>query len=192
MNYWDYHISNHETYIRSYGEGEGSPNRRTLFSFFDENDSVLDVGCGPGCNLGHARDIMGWDNFTYKGVDISPKFIEACKRLFPDGSFEVQDAENLREPDDSFDVVILQDVLEHLPGYRKAIAEAVRVARKRVVICLWTPLYDREDNIEDKGDGGYHSYYNKEKFMEFISQFGTVTTDEQHENRNHWYYAIEL
>ena len=191
MNFWDYHISNHKSYIRSYGEGEGSPNRKTLFKYINKGDSVLHVGCGPGCNYGHDRDYENKIS-KYKGVDISEKFIEACRELFQEAEWEVQDANYLAEFDNSWDVVILQDVLEHLPSYAFAIWEAARVARKRVIICLWVPLIDGEDRIEDKGDGGYHSEYNKDKFLDLISELGEVVYDEQHENRSHWYYIINL
>ncbi|NCN39637.1 class I SAM-dependent methyltransferase [bacterium] len=190
MTYWDYHIDNHERYIRSYGEGEGSPNRIRLFKYIPVGASVLDVGCGPGCNIGHA--IQTGHKISYKGVDNSVKFIEACKNLFPEYPFEVQDANQLNEPDNSFDLVILQDVLEHLSGYEQAIDEACRVAKSRVLICMWIPLHDGEDKTADMGDGGYRSEYNSKKFMKYIESKGTVTTDKETEHRTHWYYILDI
>lgn len=190
--YWDKHILNHDTYIRSYGEGEGSENRKMIFKYLEPHQSVLDVGCGNGINLGHALQ-MGF-MIDYMGVDSSKMFIKSCKKRFPDwkGKFVVGDANNLLFLDKSFDVVILQDVLEHLEYYDKAINEALRIAKKRVIICLWRQLHDSPDFLQPKGlDINEANTYNRQSFEDFIHSSGwTIEKDYTDHNREHWYYIL--
>lgn len=59
------------------------------------NPSVLDFGCGTA----HMLEYMNKNNFnnwSYTGLDISPKFVEVCKTKFPDTSFYCTDI--LKEP----------------------------------------------------------------------------------------------
>ena len=188
---WDTYIDNHKNYIRSYGEGEGSPNRETLFKYIPEGSCVLDVGMGPGCNYGHAKLINR--KIAYTGIDYSMKFVEACRELFPEGCFFQGDARKLAFPDKCFDIVILQDVLEYTGGYEVAIEEAIRVAIHRVIICLWVPLTQGPTQICEVVDGINGSSYNESEFLAFLrGHCDLLTLDEEHRNRNHWYYILEL
>lgn len=58
--------------------------------------SLLDFGCGAGHLLEHLRR-AGPEDVRYLGADISPRFIDLCRRKFPDESFTLVDV--LREPD---------------------------------------------------------------------------------------------
>lgn len=93
--------------------------------------TVLDVGGGDGHVAGIIRDRGHW----VKVVDISPLRVERCwsdHRL----SAEVGDATDLKFPDAAYDTVVLGEVLEHLDNPGRALAEACRVARRRVVVSL--------------------------------------------------------
>ena len=56
---------------------------------------LLDHGCGTGHLLDHLRRV-GLGDVRYLGADISPRFIEVCRRKFPGESFTLVDV--LREP----------------------------------------------------------------------------------------------
>jgi len=118
--------------------------------------SILDVGCGTGPiyeiikNTWEATSDLITElpkyNFKYKGVDYSPKFINWAKKEFPEADFEVQNARNLKEKDNSWDCVLLMHALDHIDPYQKVIAEAVRVTKRYVCIILW-----RSFQIEGRG-----------------------------------------
>jgi SAM-dependent methyltransferase len=114
--------------------------------------TLLDVGCGTGPiyqliketkefvpNIGTeiiSKTDLKWD-FRYKGTDYAEGMIEVCKREFPEGDWEVQDARALKEDDNSWDCVLLMHSLDHLDDYQGAIKEAARVSKKFVLIVLW-------------------------------------------------------
>jgi ubiquinone/menaquinone biosynthesis C-methylase UbiE len=92
--------------------------------------SVLDIGCGAGYVLGELapeRDVMGIDIVDLRAIEL-PRFA-------------LYDGLTVPCEDDSFDVVLLTFVLHHVPNDRKAqlVAEARRVARRRVVVLEDTP-----------------------------------------------------
>ena len=92
--------------------------------------SVLDVGGGDGFIAGLIRDRGNHVEVR----DISRVRVERCQdqRLHA----RVADAEDLPDEHDSFDTVVLGEILEHLPNPGPALTEACRVARRRVVISL--------------------------------------------------------
>lgn len=98
--------------------------------------SILDVGCGTGPIYEMIAQNDAW-TFDYKGTDYSFAMIESAKEMFSEGSFDIQDARQLREADDSWDCVLLMHALDHLDDYKSAIKEAKRVAKKYVCIVLW-------------------------------------------------------
>lgn len=106
-------------------------------------ESLLDVGCGTGpiCEINQKY------GFTYKGTDYSPAMIEIAKELFPNDTFEVEDARNLTESDNSWDCVLLLHCLDHLDDYASAIKEASRVSKKYVCIVLWRPFIEKGTNL---------------------------------------------
>lgn len=197
-NFWNELMATDEgaaNYMETYGEGPGCETRMIVGSFINDGEKVLDVGCGPGWNYDHFIQ-YGPDVYRYKGVDYSDRFIRVAKKRRPSAKFEVQDCRKLKEDDASWDVVILQDVLEHTNGYEKPIKEALRVANKRVIICLWRPFNTNgQDDINDDGNDGYGATYDGEKFEKFLDSLGYFWCDTETSpkaNRWHKFYIIDM
>jgi ubiquinone/menaquinone biosynthesis C-methylase UbiE len=169
VTWWDKNISNPGNYMRGHGDSVGVASRDWVLTQIKDGESLLDVGCGPGVEyenlVRHNRDVI------YRGVDFSQCFIDACHDMFPGGDFRFGDARKLEEADKSFDTVLLRHVLEHCPGYADPIAEACRVARKRVLIVMWRIPSVQPDRIQDLGDEGYCSDYNKSEFESYLRSF---------------------
>jgi SAM-dependent methyltransferase len=93
---------------------------RDVTRHFDPSASVLDVGCG-GAWLGrHFSD--------YTGIDSSPEAVEdAVARGLSVVHGDVSEA--LPFPDESFDAVVMKDLLEHVPDPVRTVREARRVLR---------------------------------------------------------------
>src|SRR3990167_528334 len=143
--YWD-------TFTTSYQMGLQKHRGYLLDLLRDKGvKSILDVGCGTGpiyelITKGPAN--VEW-NFKYKGTDYSEGMIEVCKREFPEGDWEVEDARHLNEESDSWDCVLLMHSLDHLDNYKAAIAEATRVSKKYICIVLWRP-FSYTDNLNPR------------------------------------------
>lgn len=98
--------------------------------------SILVVGCAYGYECKACKD-MGFKRVI--GVDISEHAIAEAKRTFSDIEFYVGDACNLNFKDNEFDIIMTNNLLEHLPDPRVALKEFYRVSRKYVLL--------RQDNV---------------------------------------------
>jgi SAM-dependent methyltransferase len=90
---------------------------------------VLELGCGTGKLWLENRDRtpQGWDVTL---TDASPGMLrEARRNLGLYRRFRMADARELPFQDESFDAVIANHVLHHVPGRSRAISEAARVLR---------------------------------------------------------------
>jgi len=83
--------------------------------------------------------------FRYKRFLLESKIEGSCLNVGC-GSHLISGATNIDEglprlpyPDESFDTVVCSDVLEHIGPHRQALAELVRVARRKVIITV--PAY---------------------------------------------------
>ena len=128
--YWD-------TFEGSYQHG-AQKHRIYALNLFREKgvESILDVGMGTGPIYQLIENNKELWDFKYKGTDYSPVMVAIAKENFPEGWFEVEDARHLKEPDNSWDCVLLMHCLDHLDDYQSAIREATRVAKKYVCIIL--------------------------------------------------------
>lgn len=178
-NFWDELLGDDEhaaSYMMTYGEGPGCDTRHTLGSFINNGESVLDVGCGPGWNFDHFMQ-FGPAISNYKGLDYSERFVRVANdramqiAKTSSGPFAIGDVRDVREPDESWDVVVMQDVLEHTNGYEKPVAEALRVAKKRAIFTFWH-LTENDDHTNDDGNDGYGAWYSRPKWEAFLDTLG--------------------
>lgn len=75
-----------------------------------EETTLLDFGCGTGMLKEHIRiTYPGW-KIQYSGLDLSPKFIEAAKKKYPDTDFISLDV--LQEPEafKTYDYIVMNGV----------------------------------------------------------------------------------
>lgn len=170
LNYWSKLMETDEgaaNYMQSYGEGPDFETRHAIGLFINDGDKVLDVGCGPGWNLDHFIK-HGPEIYGYKGYDYSERFVRVANERHPNlRPFHLGDVRDIKESDKSWDVVIFQDVLEHTNGYEKPVSEALRVAKKRVIITFWH-LTEYDDHINDDGDDGWGAWYSRLNWEEFL------------------------
>lgn len=197
-NYWDKLMGDDEhayEYMLTYGEGPGAQTRQTLTSFINDGETVLDVGCGPGWNLDHFLK-FGPAIESYRGIDYSARFVRVANQRHDLSGpwFVLGDCRHLEEPDKSWDVVILQDCLEHTNGYEGPVKEALRVAKNRVIISFWH-LTENDDHINDDGDDGWGAWYSRPKWEEFLDSLNLhwlhhQIIDDKGKPRD--YYIIDL
>lgn len=82
--------------------------------YFPENKEakVLDIGIGRGEML---SSMKRWGYTNYKGVDISPSTVTFCTSLGLNAELVEDTQAWLREHANTFEVITLLDVLEHIP-----------------------------------------------------------------------------
>src|SRR3989344_8442474 len=112
---------------------------RSLSEYWQDGDSVLDLGCGNGrfydlvCQPGK--------NIKYFGVDKSERLIAIAKQRYPLAQFVLNDGLDLPFGDNFFDKVLCVSVLHHLPGYdlrREFLRQALRVLKRGGILVLTT------------------------------------------------------
>jgi ubiquinone/menaquinone biosynthesis C-methylase UbiE len=106
---------------------------------------VLEVGCGTG-KFSKRLLSCGAD---LKGIDINKKFIDKLNGMH-EGVFELCSVTDLKYGSNSFDRVVLFDVLHHVAEYRKAVSEIMRVLKPGGYAVIWEgsePL--GEDRLPD-------------------------------------------
>lgn len=196
-NYWDFLMETDVTaaqYMETYGEGPGCETRMIISALVNPDESVLDLGAGPAWNYDHFKEYG--PKVRYKATDLSPRFVRVAKERQPGINIELGDIRDVKEADESWDVVLLQDVLEHTNGFEKPVREAVRVAKKRVIVCFWRQMEGVTTKINDdtdKGTDGYGADYNLEEWLNFLNSLGYPYFDTETSpkaNRQHTYFII--
>ena len=115
-----------------------------MFYLFDKHlkeslpKSLLDVGCANGDRTVKIADYFHITEQCTHGVDYNEKQIAICKNRF---NAAVIDLESQKFPyeHNSFDLVICNQVLEHLKNYKKVIDNLIRVTRKKGFILIGIP-----------------------------------------------------
>lgn len=81
--------------------------------------TLLDFGCGAG----HLLDFIrrdGWNAVEYSGLDASAKFVDLCRRKFPDGTFHCRDILEGAAGIEPSDYVVMNGVLTERCGVSEA------------------------------------------------------------------------
>ena len=94
-------------------------------------NNILEVGCSGGYILNKVQGRTG--------IDINQDTIAFARRMFPCYTFDCGDVtKGLPYTNLSFDIVLLTEVLEHIPWDKvePLVHESLRVARQKVIITL--------------------------------------------------------
>lgn len=118
--------------------------------------SVLELACGSAndyrslANYGIARFL------DYGGIDLNETNIANATKRFPGVKFQVGSILELPYADQSVDYVLAFDIFEHLSlaAMERAMSEAMRVARKGLVLAFFIMIDAPEHNERPKAD--YH------------------------------------
>lgn len=96
--------------------------------------SILDAGCGEGFSLNRIK--KAGIEATMEGVDMEEAAIMIGKKLFPDFNLKLGSIYKLPYKDNSFDVVLCNEVLEHLDDPQKALSELNRVSKSHLILSV--------------------------------------------------------
>jgi len=153
----------------------------------DENDVVLDIGCGNGA-LSYdvakkAKKVVG--------IDLNEKNISAAKERYSKENIEYICGNALKDlPGEEFDVIIMSNVLEHIENRVEFLGMLREKAAKFLIRVPminrdWITLYKKEMKLDYRLDKGHFVEYTLESFegelreaglkiMDYSVQFGEV------------------
>ncbi len=115
----------------------------------NHDDRILDIGCGEGR---HTIKACQQDKTMCVGADFGFKSLVKTKEKikfhqtfndFACKSFDLScmDVTNLPFYDNSFDIVICSEVLEHIPDDKKAMSELVRILKPGKILAVSVPRF---------------------------------------------------
>jgi len=145
--------------------------------------TILDAGCGEG----FVADIFfkAMPTVSITGFDVLEDSVKLAALRNPRGTFTLGDIYNIDHPDDSFDVVVCFEVLEHLHEPDRALKELARVARHAVVMsvphepffCLANAARGKNLDQTPRGsDPDHRNFWSREAFGLFVEQELDLTT----------------
>lgn len=106
--------------------------KRTIREIGFEN--CLDVGCASGYMLSEIQKYM--PQAKYFGVDIYDKAIKFARGKYPHINFQVASGDNLPFEDNSLDLIICYETLEHVEDPGASLKEIKRVLNKNGTLIL--------------------------------------------------------
>lgn len=98
---------------------------------------LLEIGSGLGHLVGQLED-----SFETYGMDVNYWAVEKSKSVVNKSALQTASAQELPYKDNSFNVVIIKHIVEHLPDPKKAVAEIGRVTETGGTLILATPNLD--------------------------------------------------
>lgn len=148
---------------------------------------ILDIGCGPGR---HACEAFRFKDVVVVGADMNEDDLrEAMERLTyhemigEDGggvwAISVADITRLPFKDNSYDLVICSEVMEHIPDEDAAISELIRVLKPGRNLVVSVPRYFPEwvcwalSDEYNSSSGGHIRIYKKGRIIDMLEAAGT-------------------
>ncbi|MBA2880013.1 2-polyprenyl-3-methyl-5-hydroxy-6-metoxy-1,4-benzoquinol methylase [Desulfosalsimonas propionicica] len=172
--------------------GSGNPIERMLVKGFDNAlsdlvkdaapETIHEIGCGEGFW------VLNWnkEGFDARGSDFSSKVIDIArgnaveKGVSPE-IFKARSIYELSKNEDSADLVVCCEVLEHLENPEEGLATLARIARQHVILSvprepLWRALnMMRFKYFASLGNTpGHVQHWSKSKFVQLVEKYFRV------------------
>jgi SAM-dependent methyltransferase len=106
----------------------------------DEKACVLELGCGRARSIGALLELLG--ESEYFGIEASATAVKAARIDYPTYDIRTGDITALPFSASSFDIVVFNYVLEHLPEPYRVLDEALRVLRPGGLVAMIVPVCD--------------------------------------------------
>ena len=141
--------------------------------------SVLEVGCGIGQSSMRLHRMFGEPEMQVS--DFNPYIVKKLQEQSFPFPIRQESATNLQREDKSFDVVVLLEVLEHIPDYEEVLSELFRVSRRHVIVSVpnepvWRMLnMARGKYWSEWGNTPTHvNHWSRWGIQSLVGQYGTV------------------
>lgn len=117
---------------------------KNVFRVFGRNPiefpprSLLDIGCGRGERTVRVAKYFGISSSRVLGIEYNEEALKSCKNYIHVLKLDLETGW-LPCRDNSFDLVVCNQVLEHLKKYKKVIEEIIRVTKPDGYILIGIP-----------------------------------------------------
>ena len=150
---------------------------------------VLDAACGAGYGTAELGRVAA----RVVGVDADEAAIAYARSRYARANvvFEVMDVVSLRFADDSFDVVVSFETIEHLSDQETFLAEVARVLRPSGALVISTP--NAPATTEEPENPFHRIEYSRDDFTALLSErFATVDLFGQRRLQTRRHRALQL
>ena len=119
----------------------------TLLHYKLPPGKILEVGCAHGGFVA----LLQWAGFEAAGLELSPWVVKNAQETFGvpvfQGPVEDQEIES-----DSFDVIVMMDVLEHFPEPQGTLRHCLNLLKREGFLFIQTPRYPEGSSFEELVD----------------------------------------
>lgn len=115
--------------------------RLALIGLYVGKGRILDIGCSTGCFLSLCKKA----GFEVRGVEPSAEAVRICQEKVPafEDAIENEDIEKSKIlTADTYDVITLWDVIEHIPSLENAIPKIMHSLKNNGILAIRTPDSD--------------------------------------------------
>ncbi len=134
---------------------------------------ILDVGCGNGKDCKYILE----KGFNINGIDLSIGMLNIAKEKVPNCNFEIMDITKITYPDDSYDGIISNCSLFHIPVEElpKTLKSFKRVLKPDGKLLLILQEGNGEKMVEEPYRPGiyiYIKYFSKNEIQKLLQEYG--------------------
>lgn len=129
----------------------------------------------------------------YTGVDITEKFLDYAKRLYPEIDVRHASITNLPFADSSYDTVYYKSIVEHLhpDEWRVALTEGWRVARHKFMLCFVLKPWDKPTEYRQTKNLFWNNRLNRQELYDHLKSIGIKKIRHDKNIGRHDLYVME-
>jgi len=141
---------------------------------------ILDIGCSAGCLI---QELIKKGFKNVYGIDISEQSIAHCKKMGLK-NIEIMDASDMRFKNNTFDVIISSDNLEHLKNDQEVLRDWNRVLKPNGILLVFVPACKSLWSIHDIANYHFRRYSKAELFNKLLCANYTI------ERSSYWNFIL--
>lgn len=167
-----------------------SPVRRVIVEeALKSGDTVLDGGCATCIDYELFRETK----IKYTGIDITDKFLNYAKHLYPEIDVRHASVINLPFQDGEYDTVYFKSLVEHLhpDEWRVALSEGWRVAKHKFMLCFVLKPWDKPAEYIQTKKLFWNNRLNRQELYDHLKSLGAENIVYHKDIGRHDLYVME-
>jgi len=158
--YWDKNIAKPDFGLR----------QKEYLKMAGEGNMIVELGCGMSPFLNVAKNMFNeaW------GVDFSYKTLEEANKKFPDVKYLMSECTDVPFPDNTFDVSVAGELMDHLDKPNKLAEEMARITKKKIILSVAHMETPHPEHVWE---------FSKDDLRMLFKRFGKVKIKEIHSKR---------